>query len=241
MIALTFLAVVVQAALPDTTYMYRTTLIQAAPGRLSELMDVFKERREYFRVTDGEPFILRHSQGDAWDLMLIFPMGSMESYYDTDHVARRLQAEAGFGTRAAFEVLIAPLISWREDTFVKGPKLDLMRSRMNEGDFYHVEMFVALPGKRGDLIRERYMENEYLSNLGRPRNLVFTRVAGGEWDTFTIGIYRDIAHFAEGSAVPQELRDRSARAAGFEAAGDIGFYLRRFVRRHHDTLAGAVH
>ena len=226
----------------DTTYLYRTLLIRAAPGSLLEVIDLYRSRTEVFLAAgDGAPFILRHSQGDHWDLMLIFPMGSFAEYYADERVSRRESAAARSGlTEAEFQRRLGAHVAWREEVFVLGPDLEMVSAAMNGGDYYHVEMFLALPGKRAELLREREMENTYLDRLDRPQNLIFTRAAGAAWDSFTLGVYRDLQHFAASADIPQERQQAAALAAGFEAADRIGTYLRTLIQRHNDTLARAV-
>jgi len=84
------------------------------------------------------------------------------------------------------------------------------------------------------------MENLYRRELGRPLNFIFVREAGGPWDVFTIGVYRDILHFAESSSFPAQAQERAARAAGFEGADHIGVLMRRLTLYHNDTLANAI-
>jgi hypothetical protein len=76
--------------------------------------------------------------------------------------------------------------------------------------------------------------------LGRPQDLIFTRVAGAAWDVVTIGTYRDLKHYAESVDIPADRQDAAARAAGFESGDAIGPFLRTLISSHHDTLARAV-
>ena len=101
-------------------------------------------------------------------------------------------------------------------------------------------MFHALPGRHGGLRHEREMENAYQRELARPQNFIFVRDQGASWDLFTIGVYRNLKHYAESADIPQEKQDAAAKAAGFESAAQIGPYLRTFISSHHDTLAAAV-
>ena len=39
----------------------------------------------------------------------------------------------------------------------------------------------------------------------RPQNLIVVREAGGPWDSFTLGFYRDIKHYAESADLPAEV------------------------------------
>ena len=240
-----FLAVIIGilTSQAESQGLYRLELVRAAPGHLLELIDVYKQRFPVIR-TAGEtpPIIIRHSQGDQWDLMLIYPMGeSFSGYFSHEQLARREAAaqESGMDT-GEYADRLSQLTAWREDVIVSGPSLDSVADRFAEFSYYHVEMMVALPGKYHELVREREMENEYSASIGRPGNLIFTRVLGAAWEVITIGLYRDLQHFAEPSEMTQDERDAAARNAGFEAVNRIGSYLRTLMSYHHDTLAGAV-
>ena len=83
-------------------------------------------------------------------------------------------------------------------------------------NYYHVEMFIALPGKQKELLKQREMENVYLKEIDRDPNFIFTRLAGSVWDIFTIGCYRDIKHFAESAPTflsTQKKKPRSKLAS----------------------------
>jgi hypothetical protein len=219
-------------------YLYRATLLQAAPGRLLDVVAMVKTGWPGVRDAGDEPPIaMRHSQGDRWDLLLLFPMGSWQAYEAPDRVARREKARAA---AAADLSHLAEATAWTEDVFVEGPPLAEVRAALGGAGFFHVEMFEALPGRRADLLKQRQMENDYSRRLGLPQNLVFARDCGAAWDVFTIGGYRDLKQYAEGSDVPEAKADEAARAAGFDGAKAIGPYLRTLIALHHDTLAVAV-
>jgi len=216
-------------------YLYRTTLLQAAPGQLLWLIDQLKARSAA-EQNAGEPptWMIRHSQGDHWDLLLLTPIGSYADHFGEKRVEKRDKAFAVPRGR------LRDAIAWQEDVFVWGPPMDEVRSAMASGNFYHVEMFIALPGSQSALRREREMENMYQKTLARPENLIFTRDMGAAWDCFTIGVYRDLKHYAESADIPAEKQEDAARAAGFQSASQIGPYLRMLIRSHHDTLATGV-
>lgn len=225
------------AATAENPYLYKVTLVQAAPGKLLELIDLYKTRSAAYQgAGDEAPLWMRHSQGDHWDLMILFPMGSYTDFYQTQRIAKRQQADQG----SRLEGKIKENIAWQEDLFAYGPPLADLRKAFAAGAFFHVEMFVALPGKFADLYKEREMENAYSKALKEPENFIFSRDQGAAWDIFTIGVYRDLKHYAESADVPAKDQEAAAKAAGFEAPGQIGPYLRRFIREHHDTLAVAV-
>jgi len=221
----------------DNPYLYKVTLVQAAPGKLLDLIDLYKARTAAYQPAGDEaPLWMRHSQGDHWDLMILFPMGSYADYYQPERIAKRKQVEQS----AKLEEKFKENIAWQEDLFVYGPPLADLRKAFSNGAFFHVEMFVALPGKFADLYKEREMENTYARALKEPENFIFVRDQGAAWDIFTIGVFRDLKHYAESADVSAKDQEAAAKAAGFDAPSQIGPYLRRFIRMHHDTLAVAV-
>jgi hypothetical protein len=225
------------AAATDNTYLYKVTLVQAAPGKLLELIDLYKARAAAMQPAGDEaPLWMRHNQGDHWDLMILFPLGSYADYYQPQRLAKRAPAEQAANLADKFKEDIA----WQEDLFVYGPPLPDLRKAFAAGAFFHVEMFVALPGKFADLYKEREMENTYARSLKEPENFIFVRDQGSAWDIFTIGVFRDLKHYAESADVSAKDQEAAAKAAGFEAPSQIGPYLRRFIREHHDTLAVAI-
>ena len=219
------------------THLYKVTLVQAAPGKLPDLIDLFKVQAAALQAAGEEsPLWMRHSQGDHWDLMILYPMGTYAEFYQAERIAKRRQADPS-GRLAA---RINENIAWQEDLFAYGPPLADLRKAFANGAFFHVEMFIALPGKFADLYKEREMENAYAKALKEPENFIFVRDQGAAWDIFTIGVFRDLKHYAESADVPAKDQEAAAKAAGFEAPSQIGPYLRRFIREHHDTLAVAV-
>ena len=215
------------------TYLYKVSFIQAAPGKLLELIDLQKERNTRKDSGDEPALWMRHSQGDRWDLMILYPVGEYSEYYKPERIAKRSGADTN---PTAFNADIA----WREDIFVYGPPLGEVKKNWDGAGFFHVEIFQSLPGKQSELFKEREMENDYLAKLNQPTNLIFTRDQGAAWDCFTIGFYRDLQHYAEIAKTTPEDTDKAAKAAGFESAKHIGPYLRTLIALHHDTLAVAV-
>ncbi len=221
------------AAAPS--YLYKTKLVQAAPGKLLDLIELHKSSlTEYRRAGDEQPLMMRHSQGDRWDLLLLIPMKSYADYYSPERVSKRNQI-----LKDSQDKLDA-LIAWQEDVFVYGPPLADTQKAFASAAFFHVEMFDALAGKQDELFKEREMENAYLKALKRPENLVFVRDQGAAWDLFTIGTFRDLKHFAESAGIAEADQEAAAKAAGFESANRIGPYLRTLISLHHDTLAVSV-
>lgn len=222
--------------------LYRIVNVRAAPGRLLDLIELHRDRMALLESLGETPgFWMRHSQGDHWDLMFIQPIEGMGAFFDRARVQRVREARSPAG-RSGGELALAigEATAWREELFVAGPSLEAVQAGFEGAGLFHVEMFIALPGKRAELIREREMENVYLSELGRDENLIFVRVAGAAWDSFTLGFYRDLHHYAEAGSRPAEAQQAAALAAGFEGADRIGTYLRELIASHHDTLAVPV-
>ncbi|MCH6548055.1 MAG: hypothetical protein IH798_06370 [Gemmatimonadetes bacterium] len=242
MLKLALLAFLALTPIQDDTYLYKVTLIRAAPGHLLDVIDAYRDRVPvYDAAGEQRPVMIRHSQGDHWDLMVIEPVQSLPAYYASDRVARRVSAgEAAGASPHEFDARLQQIISWKEETFFSGVPVQEFRRLFDAANYFHVEMFVALPGKGQELHEERVMENEYLRRIGRPQNLIFAKALGGSWDSFTLGFYRDIKHFAESADTPADLQQEAAVAAGFEGADKIGTYLRELISRHNDTLAGKV-
>jgi hypothetical protein len=234
---LLLLCCAVPALAAENPYLYKVSLVQAAPGKLLDLIDLYKARAVAYQAAGDElPLWMRHSQGDHWDLMILFPMGSYTDFYQGGRISKRKQSEQA----STLEEKIRENIAWQEDLFAYGPPLADLRKAFANGGFFHVEMFVSLPGKFADLYKEREMENAYAKALKEPENFIFVRDQGAAWDIFTIGVFRDLKHYAESADVPAKDQEAAAKAAGFEAPSQIGPYLRRFIREHHDTLAVAI-
>jgi hypothetical protein len=244
-IAAAFVAVAFQAVLlptagavdgpqsPEPAYLYKTTFVRAAPGKLLDLIALYKSQMAAHDASgDERPLWWRHTQGDQWDLMLLTPMGSYTEYYAKKRVARR--KDEGFAQK------LDACSSWREDIFVMGPTLETVKKAFNAAAYYHIEIFVALPGKQAELFKERVMENIYQVGIGRPENMIFVRDQGASWDLFTLGCYRDILHWAGSGDVPKDKRELAARRAGFNSPEEIGPYMRTLIVMHRDTMGVAI-
>ena len=99
-------------------YLYKTKLVQAAPGRLLDLIELHKSSlTEYRRTGDEQPLMMRHSQGDRWDLLLLIPMKSYADYYSPERVSKRSQLSI---SELDFRMVLAtanPLERYKEMSF----------------------------------------------------------------------------------------------------------------------------
>jgi hypothetical protein len=202
--------------------LYRMTLLRGAPGRLLDLIGALKAGD--IGSPTSKSWLLRHSQGDHWDLMVLQPFASY--------------AQALKGERPSS---LAPLqfIAWQEEEFVRGPDLEALPG-FREAKVYHAEMFHALGEKRAELLKEREMENANALALKRPASAIFVREMGASWDCFTLDAYRNWKHYAERDDTTKEQSLSAARAAGFPSDEQIGPYLRSLILDHHDSLMSAV-
>ena len=223
-------------------YLYKTTFVRAAPGKLLDLIALYKDRMAVVEASgDARPFWWRHTQGDQWDLMLLVPMESYTEYYAKNKIAGRKKAADASGLpQEEFSRKLDACSSWREDVFVMGPPLEFVRKAFEGTAYYHIEIFVSLPGKQEELFKEREMENIYGVETRRPYNLIFVRDQGAVWDLFTLGCYRDIKHWAVGDEITKEQRSAAARKAGFNSPEEIGPYMRTLIDMHRDTMGVAI-
>lgn len=225
---------VADEALPE---LYRVSTVRAAPGKLLAVIALYQQAHasgHWQRTGDAEPMLMRHSQGDHWDLMVVQPISSYAAYYQRDRIERRERAAAEF-TQA-----LDALIAFREDLFAYGPAQATVEKAWQENALYHIEMFSALAGKHDELLHQRRIENDYLQAIGNRRNLVFVGDQGSDVDVFTIGFYPSLVEFAAPAAVSDEAAEAAAKAAGFQGRAFIGTYLRELLASHHDTLAVKV-
>jgi len=218
-------------------YLYNVTLLRAAPGHFTDLISTLEQSFELIGdAGDPSPFWIRHSQGDHWDFMLIYPMGDYEDYYERARVTERASAwgdEKGQTLTGRLEAFT----SYREEWFARSVDLDELTRRFDGMGLFHVEMFAGLPGKRAELMEQRRMESRYYEHLNRQQNVLFVRDAGPNWDAMTVGFHESLSAFAAaGARFSEEEQDEAAKVAGFKGVNDISPYLRSLLSYHNDTL-----
>lgn len=227
----------VQASELEGDYLYKVTTVRAAPGQLSGLIDSFLALQEGDYLDEAglaPPLLMRHSQGDQWDLMIIWPMQNWAAFHAQVATSKR---EAAAMEHAGLLSDLSVKIAFEEDHFALGPPVVTLQAEYADNDFYHIEMFEAVAGKADDLAEQRRMENDYLSRTGQKPNMIFLRAGGSDVDVFTIGFHRSLEAFATQGDSSDEEKERAARVAGFESRSSISFYLRSLISGHHDTLA----
>ncbi len=221
-------------------YLYKVSTLRAAPGELENLLNwiaVLKASNYFEDAREQAPFIMRHSQGDQWDLLVITPMVSWAAYHSKSATKQRHKAAEKHSVMLA---LGDAFIAFDEDHFAYGPALDEIAREYAGNAFFHIEMFHAAPGKTGELVGQRRMENAYLAATGQTTNMIFRRAAGSDVDVFTIGFHESMKTFAADAPASDEEKNQAAKDAGFKDRADISFYLRSLISGHHDTLAVKV-
>lgn len=224
-----------EGALDPTPELYRVSTLRAAPGALLDVLALYDDAAQagHWRgMDDAEPMLMRHSQGDQWDLLVLQPIGSYADYYARKRVAQRQAAG-----EAAFRLALNKLVVFREDLFAYGPPREQVQVAYAENGFFHIEMFAALAGQHDALLQQRQMENAYLVAINSRPNLIWVGDQGSDVDVFTIGFYPSIVAFAAPAPVTDAQADAAAKASGFKGRAFIGTYLRQLLQSHHDTLA----
>lgn len=226
------------AAVYAQNQLYKVTLLRAKPGELLSLIELVKtDINQHDALGIEKPYLLRHSQGDHWDLMLIYPIPPLHIYLSEPAKNLRtmsLTLEKKYGD-AFFDK-----VSFQEEAIVSGPDTEVFEKAFANYKLFHIEIFTALAGKQAELLKQRQMENDFYSHIQHRPNLIFTRVFGPAWDIFTIGSYKSLQEYADDGGITFAEEDAAAKKAGFEGVNFIGSYLRSLLLEHHDTLANKV-
>lgn len=196
--------------------LFQITLLRASPGNLPSLIETVKQLKS---AQNDKMVIMRHSQGDHWDLMLLSPA---DRTIRSTHI---YQHQVNF----QHDFLTSSKANWQQ----------IKQLSINTG-LFHIEMFNAASGKYQKLLEQRHMENQYLQATERNANLIFETQFGNDVDLLTIGFYPDLPTFATDPDLDSKIFEKAAKDAGFKSRSDIGFYLRQFIVSHQDTLATQI-
>ncbi len=234
----------VSATEPVRDQLYLVTTMRAAPGQLKALIHDLTELKglgfyEDSRRTD--PLIMRHSQGDQWDLMLLEPIKSYSAFFAKERMDAETETRRSWFRRGT---LLPPdrtgRLAYRAELFAYGPSWEIVSAHIKDAKFFHIEMFDSAPDMAYKLVDQREMENKYLQATKRRGNLIFVGDMGTDVDVFTIGAYKNLQAFAARPDLPEGATLKAAKDAGFADDNSIGFYLRELISAHHDTLATLV-
>lgn len=208
---------------------YLVSQLRAAPGQFPALLQLVQNSDLTF-YNGSPPLLMRHSQGNHWDLMVIQKFNS--------GCARH---EACRTMMSGFTYEVRQLVDFELSFTAQSETNWETLQQMNVGtSLYHIEMFSAAAGKHGALLRQRRIENDYLARTGQVTNVIFTVDLGSDIDVFTVGFHESLKTFAESPDLSAETFEKAARDAGFKNRADISFHLRELIVSHHDTLATKV-
>lgn len=197
--------------------LYHIHISKAAPGKLTELIDAYKKApapaADEPQVT---PIMLRHRDGDEWDLITITPLGKQTT----------LTANAPSQAIQDYYQRVRTLTDWHNDTFVVGPSWAVVQKALvvAKGEpVYVVTDYRALPGHREQL--RAVLDRNAQDTPGR--NVLFAHVEGASWNFLNITRYDSWADM--GAPPPQP-------PAG-TAPQEQGLAIRDHMAVHHDTIA----
>ena len=203
------------------------TQYRAAPGKFPALLKLVKNT-DWQVLPAGAPIMMRHSQGNHWDLMLLGNNAECET--------SKCQT-----TLSAFEQAVDQLVDF-DLTFLASSSTSWkeLKAINEETGLYHIEMFQAGSGNHEALMRQRVIENNFIDRIGQNPNEIFEVSIGSDFDIFTIGFYKNLQVYATPADVTQEQTEAAAKAAGFKNRADVSFLLRELIVGHQDTLAVKV-
>ena len=218
---------------------YRVHFFKAAPGKLPDLIDAYKN----YPAPDASsprPLVFRHSEGADWDLLVIYPLGAQASL--NANPAPPSDAMKSFRDRVMADY------SWHVDTYAGGPPLAEVQKALNAprdysensaassgAAVYEVEQFTALPGQH-DALGQLLARDRAAS--GAAASVGFEHIMGDSWDYLQILRYNSWQELAAGES--GSAADALARAQGFANADAVGLELRQHISAHQDTIAGRV-
>ena len=150
-LAITLMLLTIQVVAQDEQ-VYHVTLLRAKPGGLLELIDALKTRAKDNTVDSRDnTLVMRHSQGDHWDLMIVYPL---RGYYEYFSGLERKTRGVPIMVNEVYGHELNDLLSFREEGFFIGPDLEDFSQLFETYKLFHIEIFTALAGKQKELIKE---------------------------------------------------------------------------------------
>ena len=206
-----------QAAAPELYYIH---VVQAAPGKLTELIDAYRNGpAPAANEPQFTPIILRHREGSEWDMIVITPLGKQT----TISAAPPPQAVQDYFQR------LLPLSAWHSDTFATGPswaevQKALVPAKVEEA-VYVVSDYRSTAGHRPQL--RQVLDRNAQDTPGR--GVLFAHAEGAPWNFLAVVRYDSWA--AIDAPPPQRPGEQRV---------DAGLALREHMAVHHDTIAAYV-
>jgi hypothetical protein len=206
--------------------LYHVHFVKAAPGKLLEMVEAYVNAPRDPQ-SPAPPVILRHRQGDDWNLMVLRPLGAEATLRAAAPPPAELQQ---FLTRTR------PLRAQHNDTFAIGPPWsEAQKLVLGEGGaepsgatraVYIVTVFRSLPGHRDEL--EGVLRKTAAEESGR--TLTLQHLEGAPWEFITITRYDSWA----------ALGESEQKQSGQGTVSPLGLAIQEHVAEHHDTVAERV-
>ncbi len=218
--------------------LYEVHFVKAAPGKARELIDGYLTAPTDPNAA-APPLMLRHAEGDDWDLMVLTPLGKQDRLTSATPSASEMQfIERMRPLRAMHSDTIAIGSPWSEmRAALGGPRSDvaLAGTSGSSGDpsVYIVTTYRAIPGHRDQL--QQVLKR--LAALDPARTVTMQHMEGAAWDFVLVQRYDSWAAFAQNETTPNVER---LRAQGFSSPEGPWLELREHMAEHHDTIATRV-
>jgi hypothetical protein len=201
-----------QAQAASSEELYHVRFVKAVPGQLAAL--IAAELKAPQDPDNPEPpIILRHAQGDDWQLLVIAPLGKDET----------IRAEQPNQTLQQFLTQLRSLSMRHDDTIVQGPPWAEAKKVLvgdgQPGAVYLIGTFESVPGHRDQLL-SALKESPVPS-----ATLVLTHREGAPW-TFLV-----IERYPSWTALGESMQKQ---AAGGPTSASEHFSA------HHDTIVTRV-
>jgi hypothetical protein len=203
--------------------LYHVHFVKAAPGKLLELIDSYASAPQD-PESSAPPVILRHREGDDWNLLVLRPVGPEVT----------LRAVPPSAELQQFLTKTRGLRAQHNDTFAIGPpwpearKLILgaesAESSGGASGVYVVSVFRSLPGHRDQL--EGVLKKIAAEEPGR--TLMLQHLEGAPWEYVMIVRYDSWTAFGESEQKPGGQ------------PGSTGLAMQEHLAEHHDTVAERV-
>jgi hypothetical protein len=196
--------------------LYHVRFVKAAPGQLAALTAA--ELKAPPDPNNPEPpVILRHQEGDDWQLLVISPLGKDET----------IRAEQPNPALLQWYTQLRSLSVRHDDTIAQGPAWsEAKKVLLGDGQpnaVYIVSAFEPAPGHRDQLLTA--LTSGPGSNPSS--TLVLTHREGAPWTFLTI------TRYASWTALGQDMDKQNAQTPGPTPASE-------HFATHHDTIAQRV-
>jgi hypothetical protein len=213
-----------QAQAGGAAELYHVHFVKAAPGKLVELIDAYVAAPPDPQ-SSAPPVILRHREGDDWNLLVLQAIGPEVT----------LRAVPPSAELQQFLTRTRGLRAQHNDTFAIGPpwpearKLILGDERAEPssgtGGVYVVSVFRSLPGHRDQL--EGVLKKLAAEDPGR--TLTLQHLEGAAWEYVMIVRYDSWTAFGE-----------SEQKLGGQTPAPTSLAMGEHLAEHHDTVAERV-